>query len=76
MGQIINRYATRRITKQAGANRVKKDAVDFVSKIMEQAGRKLVGKALIMMEQAKRRTLMKKDILLVLGNGVSESEIV
>ena len=76
MGQIINRYATRRIMKQAGANRVKKDAVDFVSKIMEQAGRKLVGKALIMMDQAKRRTLMKNDILLALGNGVSESEIV
>lgn len=52
----------RRLMKDAGAGSVSKEAVEYMENMIKDCVREITGKALILMEHASRKTLMKRDL--------------
>ncbi|MEW6070607.1 MAG: histone-like protein [Candidatus Thermoplasmatota archaeon] len=48
--------------KEAGATRIAKDSIEFMSGLIEGYVKSTTGKAVIFMEHAKRKILTSKDL--------------
>lgn len=57
---------TRRLMKNAGAQRVSSDAVKYLNEYLEEEGMEIVTKATQLAAHAGRLTIMKEDIKLAM----------
>jgi histone H3/H4 len=67
---LLSRYKVRLLMRRSGAKRISREAIDLMCLLLEDYCKELTAKGLLLMENSRRTTLLKRDLELCLVEGV------